>query len=266
MPELPDVEVFKRYIDATSLHKTVRRVTAPAPKILADLSVSQLSRALCGQRIEASRRWGKQLFLELDSGRWLALHFGMTSYPRYQRAETLDDTPDARFDAVRLFFDNDYLMAFNSRRKLGRIRLVDDPEAFARDQQLGPDALAIGEDDFVQRLERGRGGLKSFLMNQKQLSGLGNETSDEILFQAGWHPARQVRSLSGSERRRLYRLMVEVLEADIDAGADQDRMPDGFLLPRRREGERCPRCGGDIRNVKAAGRSAYICPRCQPEP
>lgn len=266
MPELPDVEVFKRYIDATSLHKPVRKVTAPAPKILAELSVKRLSRALRGHQIERSRRWGKHLFLALDSGQWLALHFGMTSYPRYQHVDELDQSPEAGFDAVRLYFDNDYLLAFSSRRKLGRIRLVKDPDTFARQQGLGPDALVLNEDEFVTLTGRARGGLKSLLMNQKRMSGLGNETSDEILFQAGWHPEQKVQSLSDSDSRRLYRLMGEVLQADLDAGADQDRMPDWFLIPRRRKGASCPRCGGGIRKIQASGRSAYICPECQPEP
>lgn len=266
MPELPDVEVFKRYIDATSLHKTVRRVTAPAPKILADLSENRLSRAVCGRQFVASRRWGKHLFLAMDDDQWLAMHFGMTSYPRYQRDDDPEAAEDARFDAVRFFFDNGYLLAFNSRRKLGRIRLVDSPEAFAREHSLGPDALALDEDEFVEMVGRARGGLKSLLMNQSRLSGLGNETSDEILFQARWHPERQVRSLNEEDRRKLFRLMRKVLEADLEAGADQDRMPDWFLLPRRQEGESCPRCGGSISNIKAGGRSAYICPDCQPEP
>ncbi len=266
MPELPDVEVFKRYIDATALHQRIHRVTAPAPRVLADLSPSSLSRAVSGRRFSDSLRWGKYLFLALDDGRWLALHFGMTSYPRYCRTDHENDGDDARFDAVRFFFDNDYLLAFNSRRKLGRIRLVDDPERFARSQGLGPDALDLGEDDFVAMARKARGSLKSLLMNQKRLSGLGNETSDEILFQARWHPKVEVQDLDADQHRQLHQTMGRVLQADLEAGADQDRMPDWFLLPRRREGEPCPRCEAPIRKISASGRSAYICPDCQPEP
>ncbi|SFR41787.1 formamidopyrimidine-DNA glycosylase [Marinobacter daqiaonensis] len=266
MPELPDVEVFKRYIDATALHQTIQRVTAPAPKVLDDMSISQLGRAVAGRSFTDSLRWGKYLFLAMDTGQWLALHFGMTSFPRYCREDHGDDGEDAPFDAVRFFFDNGYMLAFNSRRKLGRIRLVDDPGDFAREQNLGPDALDMGEDEFVEMAGKARGSLKSLLMNQKHLSGLGNETSDEILFQGRWHPKTGVQALDGDQRRQLYRIMRKVLKADLEAGADQEKMPDWFLLPRRHDGEPCPRCQGPIRRISASGRSAYICPACQPGP
>ncbi|BES70565.1 formamidopyrimidine-DNA glycosylase [Marinobacter nanhaiticus D15-8W] len=266
MPELPDVEAFKRYIDSTALHQSIRRVTVPAPKVLGDLSKRKLAQAVSGHTFTKSYRWGKHLFLALDSGQWLALHFGMTSRPRYGCKDSLDKSPDAAYDAVRFFFDNEYALAFNSRRKLGHIRLIDDPEHYGQGRKLGPDALELGKDEFVDIARKARGGLKSFLMNQKHLSGLGNETSDEILFQARWHPSAELRALDHEQYRKLYETMHRVLKADLDANADQDRMPDWFILPRRHEGEPCPRCKSALRKIKASGRSAYICPRCQPEP
>ncbi|WP_404364132.1 Fpg/Nei family DNA glycosylase [Marinobacter sp.] len=268
MPELPDVEVFKRYIDATSLKKKIVRVEVPDSKVLVDCSAGELADAVRDNSLLGTRRWGKHLFAELDSGNWLALHFRMTSYPRYFKMPEGDeeDSRDARYDAVRFFFDNDYAFAFNSRRKLGRIQVIDDPDRFAEEHDLGPDALSLSEDQFAELAAGSRAGVKSMLMNQKLLSGIGNEYSDEILFQAKLHPEKKTNRLHEAGHRKLYRIMNEVLEEAINAKVDPEKMPDHFLTPNRQEGKPCPRCGSALEKITAAGRSAYICPSCQPEP
>ena len=268
MPELPDVEVFRRYIDATSLKKKVVRVEVPDSKVLVGCSASELAEAVKDNSFRGTRRWGKHLFAELDTGKWLALHFRMTSYPRYFKVPQGDDedSSDARYDAVRFFFNNGYAFAFNSRRKLGRIQLIDDPDQFGEEHDLGPDAFSITEDRFAELAADSRAGVKSLLMNQKLLCGIGNEYSDEILFQARLHPEKKANSLSEVKHRRLHRVMMEVLEEAINAKVDPEKMPDYFLLPHRQDGEACPRCGAALEKTTVASRSAFICPSCQPEP
>jgi formamidopyrimidine-DNA glycosylase len=266
MPELPDVEVFKRYIDSTSLNKAVTEVETVDPKVLVNTGPGELAEAVKGRTLQASHRQGKHLFVKLGHNCWLALHFRMTSFPRYCKLENLDKDRESRYDAVRFYLDNGCLLAFNSRRKLGRVQLIEDPERFAQDHELGPDVLSLTEDEFVELIDRPRGRIKSTLMNQKVMCGIGNEYSDEILFQARLHPDQSVDSLNESTRRQLFNVMTRVIDAAVDAGVDPGRMPDWFLIPRRKEGQACPNCGAGLKNIRAASRTAYICAQCQAAP
>jgi formamidopyrimidine-DNA glycosylase len=169
---------------------------------------------------------------------------------------------------MRLDFDRG-AMAYVSRRRLGHIGIVEDPEAFFRARRIGPDALDLTEADFLDRLGGRRGGVKSALMNQTVMAGIGNVYADEILFQANLHPRTRLSGLDRRHREALYHALRRVLMAAVEAGAGSerfgDRVPNDFLLPHRREGGHCPRCGHAVRRVQAAGRRSYFCARCQPE-
>jgi len=266
MPELPDVETFKRYLDATALHKRIAHVTLTSEKVLHGVTRQKLANALTGQALSRTHRHGKHLFAEVDDGPWLMLHFGMTGFLAYFKR--LDDDP--AHDRLRLDFDNGYHLAFVNQRLFGEVGVVDDPEAFAAEQGLGPDALALDEDAFRALLADRRGQIKSALMDQSLIAGIGNVYSDEMLFQAGIHPKAQVSDLDDAALNTLYAAMMSVLREAIDKGAGSDdlldKLPVDWLLPRREDGATCPRCGGEIRAVHAAGRNAYICPACQPAP
>ncbi|HWI40378.1 MAG TPA: zinc finger domain-containing protein, partial [Verrucomicrobiae bacterium] len=96
-------------------------------------------------------------------------------------------------------------------------------------------------------------------------AGIGNEYSDEILFQARMHPKTPVEALSSADLRRVYDLAREVLEAAVAAEADHDRFPASYFLRTRRRSTGCPRCGAAVQMLKVGGRSAYFCPSCQPQ-
>ena len=266
MPELPDVENFKRYLDATALHKRIAQITLTSEKVLHGVTRQKLAAALTGHELSRTHRHGKHLFAELDDGPWLMLHFGMTGYLAYFKR--LDDDP--AHDRLRLDFDNGYHLAFVNQRLFGEVGIVDDPAAFAAKEGLGPDALGLDEDGFRALLADRRGQIKSALMDQSLIAGIGNVYSDEVLFQAGIHPKTQIGDLDDAAQHRLYETMMDVLKVAIDKGAGSDELfdnlPDNWLLPRREEGATCPRCGGEIRAIKVSGRNAYLCPTCQPEP
>lgn len=95
------------------------------------------------------------------------------------------------------------------------------------------------------------------------LAGLGNEYTDEILFQAGLHPRTPVEALDDEALERLYDTMREVIEKADEARVDPDRMPDSFLLPHRDEGAPCPRCGRPLEKIEVVGRPTYLCPHEQ---
>lgn len=268
MPELPDVEGFKRYLSETSLHKKIENVHVGSAKILRGISSRRLKQALRGRSMESTRRRGKHLFVALDDDRWLTLHFGMTGRLAYFKS--LDDDPE--HDRLRLDFENGYHLAFDDQRLFGRIGLIDDLEAFIASKKLGPDAMdsTLDEDAFVKLMDGKRGGIKAALMDQSLLAGIGNIYADEILFQAKLHPEARVHELGGRALRKLYGVMRRVLRVAIERGAGSEdlvnRLPTTYLLQHRKKGQSCPRCKGTIETIKTAGRTTYYCPRCQTKP
>lgn len=260
MPELPDVEVFKQYLDATALHQSVKRIEVRDTRILGDTSLRSLGRKLKGRSFESSRRHGKYLFCLLDGGA-LVLHFGMSGFLTYFKGE--EDRGEADYNQMLLYFDNEYRLAYNSRRKLGLVDWTDDPDRFIVQHDLGPDCLGLDLEGFSSLLAEGRGALKPFLMNQSRISGLGNVYTDEILFQSGLHPKTAASSLNAKQQRRLYRQMRKVLAKAIECRANPERFPRSYLTPHRQGDGKCPRCGKPLRTAKVSGRTAYFCPRRQ---
>ncbi|HSO07041.1 MAG TPA: DNA-formamidopyrimidine glycosylase family protein [Pelomicrobium sp.] len=259
MPELPDVEVFKRYLDSTALNQRIDAVSVEAKRLLKGVSAATLARHAKGQRFGATRRHGKYLFVELEGdGRWVVLHFGMTGFLKYYKDES--EAPEHREAEFR--FADGYRLVYSAPRKFGRIGLTDDPESFVEEEGLGPDALDLDLAAFRDAIA-GRGAIKSRLMKQEALAGIGNVYGDEILFQAKIHPQAAAGKLSDDEVKRLHRKTSDVLERAIDAQADPARMPKSFLLPHREQGGRCPRCGGKVRSIKVGGRTTWFCPSCQ---
>ena len=260
MPELPDIETFKRYLDATSLRQKIDGVTVSKQRILENVSPRRLASALKNHTFCDTRRHGKYLAVALDDGKQLVLHFGMTGYLRYVNS----DEPDSRYARMIVTFRNGHRLDYDNKRMLGRVRLADDFERLVDELGLGPDALGISAASFDERLSRHHGAIKSTLMNQAIVAGLGNTYTDEILFQARIHPATPVGALDKPERRMLYRMMLKVLRKAIAVQTDPARLPRSYLIPHRHEGAPCPRRNGTIRQTRIAGRAAYYCPVCQP--
>ncbi len=264
MPELPDVAAFKSSLDATALHQRIEDVEAQGAYPLKEIDPDELREGLRGRTFESTERHGKYLFVALDGDRgWLVLHFGMTGDLNYYEAPE----KEPEYDQVLFRFANDYHLAYVSKRKLGEVRLIDDKEAFIEEHDLGPDAMAEDFDyeRFKETFGQKRGMVKSALMDQSTLAGVGNVYSDEILFQAGIHPQRKVRDLDEEELRTIYGCLKEVLETAMKHNAEPADFPDGYLIPYRGEA-RCPCCDGELKSVKVSGRTAYYCPERQPEP
>lgn len=261
MPELPDVEILKRYCDATVLHKSIDKVEVQSKRVVEGVSPDELDNTLQGKRFESTDRHGKHLFIQLDHQDWLVLHFGMTGDLKYYKEA--DAQPE--FTQVLFSYANGYHLAYILPRKLGKIRLVDDKSQFIDDQELGPDALNDGLDfaAFADIMADRRGMAKSTLMNQQILAGIGNVYSDEILFQARIHPRMKLNQLDEDGFKRLYSKMKEVLRTAIDCQANLEQFPDSYLIPRRSEGEECPRCDGQVQRIEVSGRAGYFCPNCQ---
>lgn len=263
MPELPEVEVYRSRFATKALRRRIDAVGVQAPRILGGISARDFSARLIGHRFTAARRYGKRLYCSLDRDGWMALHFGLTGDLVVYR----DGEPQPPFARVVIDFADGYRLAYTNRRMLGRVELIEDMASDVRARKLGPDALdpKLTAKQFRERFAGRHGPIKSVLMDQTVIAGIGNEYSDEILFQAHLHPQTPVGALRPRDLDMLYRLTRRVLKRAVAAGADHARYPKAYLIPHRGAGEKCPRCGGKVRRLAVGGRSAYFCPRCQPK-
>ncbi len=259
MPELPDVETFKRYLNATSLHQRIANVDVRSAYVLKGVSARELERRLQRRRFESSRRHGKHLFVRTDGDFWLRLHFGMTGSIHYFKR------PEQAPKHTRVFFvfANTHCLAFEDQRKFGEVGLIEDVNEFLKKRALGPDALDVSLGQFREIFAKHRGAVKTILLNQNLVAGIGNIYADEILFRTRVHPATQISSLSGKTVTKLFRATRYILKRAIAAKADADLLPKSWLLPHRGKGGKCPRCGRELKSATIGGRTAWFCAHCQ---
>lgn len=254
MPELPDVEVFRRYLERHAGGADVVEAEVRDSRCLEDIAAGRFERLLAGTRLGRTRRHGKHLFVRLKPDAWLTLHFGMTGFLRH-----VSEDEEPEYSRIVFHLAGGASLHYILKRMLGRARITGSPETFIDEHDLGPDALDLDSGAFDELLQSVRGGVKSLLMNQARIAGIGNIYSDEMLFEAGIHPAARCGDLDAGARGRLDEARRNVLETAIERDADPERLPRKWLLPHRNEGESCPRCGGSIRREVVSGRGAYFC-------
>lgn len=259
MPELPDVENFRRYMEQNALGQVVSKVTVSDERILEKVSTERLQNRVSGKEFVTTRRHGKYLLAGLKKDGWLVFHFGMTGFLIY--GASAEEYP--RHTRAALKFENGRFLAFDCQRLLGRLAWAQSAENFIASRQLGADALELDFNGFKKSLAGARTMVKSALMNQERVAGIGNIYSDEILFQAGIHPRLQIDRMDAHHLHHLYHTMRTVLNTATDNGADPGKFPDNYLTPYRKEGASCPICSGRIQKIKISGRTAYMCERCQ---
>jgi formamidopyrimidine-DNA glycosylase len=277
MPELPEVETVLRGLRARTLGRRVRTVDVRHPGVIAG-SVEDFASAVEGRVIQALQRKGKALAIELvaddgPSARYLLVRLGMTGQLTVHPSEApLEPHTHLR---VELEGGRDELRCRDSRR-FGRLRCCTREELEAVFAGLGPDAQQISLGEFLRAMRGRRGTIKSWLMNQQILAGLGNIYADEALFAARVHPLTQPGRVTTSKARQLHRAVRKVLAHAVALQGtsfrdyiDIEGRPGNFL-PRlrvyQRTGEPCRRCKTRIRRVVIAGRSSHFCPHCQPQP
>jgi formamidopyrimidine-DNA glycosylase len=260
MPELPDVEGFRRALAAVLPGRHVRAVHVSDAGVLRNSTPAGLGRALAGCRFATPRRHGKWLLLPTD-GPTLLVHSGMTGRPYY----TADGTQPARFDRLVVELDRGELH-YADQRKLRGVWLAHDDRAVAAViGRQGPDALDLDLRGFVELLRGRRGAVKATLMDQAVLAGLGNLLTDEICWQACVHPGTRIADLDEQTVRRLHATMRRVLRTSVRYGCVPGLR--GWLTSVRDEPEaHCPRCGSALARGRSGGRATRWCPRCQPPP
>jgi formamidopyrimidine-DNA glycosylase len=252
MPELPDVEGFKRYFNRYAEGRRIDGVDVLDPAMVRSGSV----RVLRGEHLGRARRHGKWLLAE--AGRTtILMHFGMTGLLHWSASEDRH-----RHDRI-VFRLNGGELSYRNMRRFGAVHIARDEKAVdAVIGDLGPDALDASRDQFHELLARRRSSLKAALMEQTVIAGLGNLLVDEISWRACVHPGASLERLSTRRRDRLYDCMTEVLRDSIPRG----RIPPepGWLTGARDERPgSCPRCDTSLKRATIAGRTTCWCPRCQ---
>jgi formamidopyrimidine-DNA glycosylase len=286
MPELPEVETIRRDLLPVLRGRAFTHVwvSPEAPRLVQAVpagrpacrtgrqapSPADFARLLQGKRIEDISRRGKFLVFHLSGGLYLVVHLRMTGAILHRPP----GAPPDRYVRAVLSLDDGSELRFSDLRKFGALWLVPDPSSVLG--RLGPEPLDGGMTCSLLRelTARRRAPIKSVLLDQRALAGLGNIYADEALFAAGLHPQRPASSLSDSEVERLHGAIRRVLIAALgDRGASfrdyvdasgQEGRHQFRVQVFRRTGQPCYVCGREIARVKVAGRSSHFCPRCQP--
>jgi len=270
MPELPEVETVAAGLRAGAVGLKIKAAVCRLPKLLRETAPEDLQ-ALSGLRISAVRRRGKVLIIEAEE-RALLFHLKMTGQFSWAAPEA---APDKHTHFILSFENAAEDLRFRDVRKFGFLRClplagVDDcPEVGG----LGPEPLEISEAEFAVRIKARKGRLKSVLLDQRVLAGVGNIYADEAIHAAALHPLTAASRLSPAELVRLRTALRRILKAAIAAGGSSVRdyrSVDGeigdFQTRHKvygRAGERCRRCGGTIRRIVVGSRSTFYCPKCQ---
>jgi formamidopyrimidine-DNA glycosylase len=259
VPELPDVEVYRRRLVTATRGRRIDGVVVRDSQVLDRVSGRRLDDGLEAARVRTTRRRGKTLYAVTRSGPHLRLHFGMTG-----DLVVLDgDHDEPSHTRVVFSLSGGRRLLFVDQRKLGRVGLVDDVEDDIAARGLGPDVLDLDQGAWSRLLRSSRAGLKALLVDQSEVAGLGNIYADEVLFQARLDPRGAAADVGDAGVRRLYRQLRRVLDRAVRAGAQPRSMPRGWLIHRRTEGAACPRGNGRVERFRLGGRHGYWCRACQ---
>ena len=267
MPELPDVENFRRKVERCCSNLTISDIVIADPASF-EGSPTDARRRLDGRRLDRVQRHGKYLFLDFGEGTVIVMHFG----PAGSLAAIKPGEEQPAYVRVRLDFSNGEQLAYINRRRIGRVRLVNSVDSFLSEMKIGPDVLDPAFDlaRFRACLAGRNRAVKLILTDQTRMGGIGNTYSDEILFHARINPATEAGALDARGSNRLFRSMQTVLRTavDLDPTTDgfRERLPARFLMPNRHPGGHCPRCGTELRQMKLASHTSTYCPHCQPVP
>jgi formamidopyrimidine-DNA glycosylase len=285
MPELPEVEVLRRQLEKEYVGKRIRTVDVKTRQYVKEAKPSgkrvtkrhitpkEFEKHLTGGKVKGVHRKGKYLAFELDNKNHLVFHLGMSGHIVKATARRAAD----KHTHVVIHFTQGGEIRFFDARRFG--------EAYVADAEAYTEAMSdIGIDPITEQLpwqlfgdmvSQRRAKMKSLLMDQEFIAGLGNIYSDEVLFQAGLPWDRSSDSLTSNEVRRLSRAVSEVLQEAIkDRGTtlsdgewrdlyDEPGEHQNALAVHGREGQPCRRCRTPIERVRIGQRSHYYCPQCQ---
>jgi formamidopyrimidine-DNA glycosylase len=288
MPELPEVETVARQLDPELRGRLILRLDVLDERWSRPVPPDQLGDAVSGRTIRGLGRRGKYLLLGLDHEQTLVMHLRMTGNlilveggrvldpSEGRRLYEAERSSSARHLRARFALDDGRELWFTDPRRFGEAFLIADAELDARFAgKLGVEPLSPSfTPEALAAMAAGRTApLKSFLLDQSGVAGVGNIYADEALFRARLHPLSPAGSMKPEHHAALRDAVVAALEAGIENGGssiddyrdgrgEKGTMQDEFLV-HTREGQPCPECESEIVRIVVGGRSTYYCPSCQ---
>jgi len=267
MTELPEIASRARGMFAELPGKIITGIEVTQPKSL-NVSLAELKAGLKGAHLGKTTCRGKWLFIETSQG-WLLLNLGMGGEIRLATRSSLPEKYRLVFD----FSDESWLAVNFWWFGYAHYVRPDGLASHTMTAKLGPNAVDISPTDLLKMTRRQKAGIKTFLLDQKNLAGIGNAYIHDILFMALLHPLRSLASMSDAEVERLAHAIHDSLQSNIDKGGAFYEVglhgeKGGFsmqdILIAYKEGQACPLCGTAIVKIKTGNTSSYICPNCQP--
>lgn len=261
MPELPDVEATKKYLEKRVLNKPVRRVEVDDARIIRGTDFRVLQKGVEDNSFTAISRRGKYLLFKTAKGTML-VHRGLTGDLTVQSK----DEPAPRFTHATFYMDGSALY-YKDQRKFGKIAFYETKnwQEIPELAKLGPEPLDKNFDyrQFKEILERHATDIHKVLMMQEEIAGIGNEYADEICFQASVKPDRNADSLSRAEVKTLFDSMKTVLAKAVELNANLAPVASTYIIPHRHTDRICPWDGTRLQSKRVGGRTSYFCPKHQ---
>jgi formamidopyrimidine-DNA glycosylase len=294
MPELPEVETVRRQLEPELVGRRILSASVLDERLTRPEAPGSLERAVSGRAVESVTRRGKYLLIGLEGGRTLAIHLRMTGnllLRDSEHGETADlmkterlggprlyeSAPEPRHVRARFELDDGRSLVFTDMRRFGQAIVLDAgdqlDEFFASRLGVEPLSGELTPERLLELAKDRTAPLKSFLLTQHRVAGIGNIYADEALWRARLHPLSPAGSMKLEHAARLVEGIVEALEAGLtlggasiddyrDARGERGSMQDEFLV-HTREGEECRRGDGVVQRIVVTGRSTYYCPACQ---
>ncbi len=266
MPELPEVQTIADALAPLIIDQTITYARIGWPGVIDRPEPALFAEGVVGRRVTEVGRRGKYMLFRLDDGRWLVMHLRMTGEMRVVSAIA----PLDKHEHLVFGLEDGTEWRFRDPRKFGRAYLVDSPQAVVG--ALGPEPLsaAFTTAHLEKALAGRRAPIKSLLLDQRLVAGIGNIYADEALYRARIHPLTEGGALDASEREALVgsiRAVIQQALLEMGTTLRDYRRPDGSvghfqnsLQVFRRTDEPCPSCGAPIRRIVVGGRSTHFCP------
>ncbi|PIX62447.1 DNA-formamidopyrimidine glycosylase [Candidatus Uhrbacteria bacterium CG_4_9_14_0_2_um_filter_41_50] len=280
MPELPEVETIRRGLQKAIIGKTIDFVEIKDGKPLR--GAEDFEDQIKDQITDSIERVGKLLLIKFESGLYLAIHLKMTGQLIYQDKENeiiggheVPGVDQNKYTRVIFNFTDRSKLYFNDLRKFGYIELIDEEQKNRVWAKFGPDPTNpdFSLEIFIDQIKNRKASIKSILLNQQLIAGIGNIYADEACFAAKIRPDRATDSLTSDELGRLSAAIVDILNKAVEVGGTTFRNyvgADGkrgnysdLLCVYGRAGLECLVCGSEIQKQKTAGRGTHYCPACQ---
>lgn len=269
MPELPEVETVKNALEPHLVGRQITQVTVTLPKIIAG-DVANFVENLTGQTIASLSRRGKFLTVHLQSGDQMVLHLRMTG------CLTLEPATQPRAKHTHLVFtlDDEHELRYEDLRRFGKFWYQPKGAAdHSGQQKLGPEPTQITAGYLQQKLTKRHRALKTLLLDQSIVAGIGNIYSDEICFRAGLLPTTAGDALTADDLDRLSQIIPAVMAeftrhhhvsfAEYAVAKGKSYQKDDWLQVYGRDGQPCVHCGATLIGARLDGRSTVYCPQCQ---